>query len=76
MILRVTLSISLLLSFWRCESEQANYQPFTDHSIQATYGFEIQSTNDPYVKMAGDALRVAEGLLPGAFLVDAIPIRE
>ena len=40
-----------------------------------TYSIDIQPYNDPYVKIAEEALRAgAELLIPGAFLVDIIPI--
>ena len=40
-----------------------------------TYSINIQPYNDPYIKIAEDALRVGSALLiPGAFLVDIIPI--
>ena len=40
-----------------------------------TYGIKVQPYDDPYIKIAGDAVAViAELLIPGAFLVDFIPI--
>ena len=40
-----------------------------------TYGIKVQPYDDPYIKIAGDAVAViAELLIPGAFLVDIIPI--
>ena len=40
-----------------------------------TYSINIQPYNDPYIKIAEDALRVGSALLiSGAFLVDIIPI--
>ena len=43
---------------------------------QSAYGFRIKPTNDPYVRTAQEGLEIAEGLIPGTFLVDAIPICE
>ena len=40
-----------------------------------TYGIKIRPYNDPYIKMAEEAMvAIAELLIPGAFLVDIIPI--
>ena len=40
-----------------------------------TYSIKIQPYNDPYIKIAEEAVAVAaELLIPGAFLVDIIPI--
>ena len=40
-----------------------------------TYGINIQPYNDPYIKIAEEAMKVsAELLILGAFLVDIIPI--
>ena len=40
-----------------------------------TYGINIFPYNDPYIKMAEEAVgAIAELLIPGAFLVDIIPI--
>ena len=44
--------------------------------FQTVYGIKIESANDPIVKTADQALEVLEGVLPGKFFVDAIPIRE
>ena len=40
-----------------------------------TYSIEVHPYNDPYIKIAEEALgSIAELLIPGAFLVDIIPI--
>ena len=40
-----------------------------------TYGIKIRPYNDPYIKMVEEAMvAIAELLIPGAFLVDIIPI--
>ena len=40
-----------------------------------TYSIKIQPYNDPYIKIAEEAVAAgAELLIPGAFLVDIIPI--
>ena len=40
-----------------------------------TYSIKVQPYNDPYIKMAEEAVRaIAELVIPGAFLVDIIPI--
>ena len=40
-----------------------------------TYSINIQPYNDPYIKIAEEALKASsELLIPGAFLVDIIPI--
>ena len=40
-----------------------------------TYGIKIRPYNDPYIKMAEEAMvAIAELLIPGAFLVDIIPV--
>ena len=40
-----------------------------------TYSIDIKANNDPYIKIAEEALAAgAEFLIPGAFLVDIIPI--
>ena len=40
-----------------------------------TYSINIQPCNDPYIKIAEEAMgAIAELLIPGAFLVDIIPI--
>ena len=40
-----------------------------------TYSIDVRPYNDPYIKIAEDAVAaVAELLNPGAFLVDIIPI--
>ena len=37
------------------------------------YGFHVKPTNDPYVLLAESASEAGQGLIPGAFLVDALP---
>ena len=40
-----------------------------------TYSINVHSHNDPYIKIAEEAnLALAELMVPGAFLVDIIPI--
>ena len=40
-----------------------------------TYSINVHPYNDPYIKIAEEAmLAIAELLIPGAFLVDIIPI--
>jgi hypothetical protein len=40
-----------------------------------TYSINVRSYNDPYIKVVEDANRsITELLIPGAFLVDIIPI--
>ena len=40
-----------------------------------TYSINVQPSNDPYIKIAEEAMgAVAELLIPGSFLVDIIPI--
>jgi hypothetical protein len=40
-----------------------------------TYSINVQPYNDPYIEIAEEAVRAAgELLIPGAFLVDIIPI--
>ena len=40
-----------------------------------TYSINVRPCNDPYIKIAEEAMgAVAELLIPGAFLVDIIPI--
>ena len=40
-----------------------------------TYSINVQANNDPYIKIAEEAVAAtAEFLIPGAFLVDIIPI--
>ena len=44
-------------------------------TISMTYSIKVHPYNDPYIKIAEEALRAgAELLIPGAFLVDIIPI--
>jgi hypothetical protein len=44
-------------------------------SISMTYSINVRPYNDPYVKIAEEAVEaIAELLIPGAFLVDIIPI--
>ena len=40
-----------------------------------TYSINVRPYNDPYIKIAEEAVEaIAEFLIPGAFLVDIIPI--
>ena len=40
-----------------------------------TYSINIQANNDPYIKISEEAMEaIAELVVPGAFLVDIIPI--
>ena len=40
-----------------------------------TYGIKVQPYNDPYIKIAEEGVKAAgELLIPGAFLVDIIPV--
>ena len=44
-------------------------------TLSMTYSINVRPYNDPYIKIAEEAVRaVAELLIPGAFLVDIIPI--
>ena len=44
-------------------------------TISMTYSINIHPHNDPYIKIAEEAMAAAaEFLIPGAFLVDIIPI--
>ena len=43
--------------------------------ISTTYSINVRPCNDPYIKIAEEAMgAVAELLIPGSFLVDIIPI--
>ena len=43
--------------------------------LSATYSINVRPYNDPYVKIAEEAMAaISELLIPGAFLVDTIPI--
>lgn len=43
--------------------------------LRATYGLDIQHKNDPYIKLAAKATRsLFAAAVPGAFLVDLLPI--
>ena len=43
--------------------------------MRVTYGIEIQERHDPYVTAAELTVQhIADGGVPGAFLVDIIPI--
>jgi hypothetical protein len=45
--------------------------------LMMTYGYPVQENDDPYVKTVDAALNgLAEITVPGAFLVDSIPLRE
>lgn len=41
--------------------------------MQSVYGFNIKPVNDPYVKIIEKGTDAVQGLLAGAFLVDALP---
>ena len=44
-------------------------------TLSMTYGINVHPYNDPYIKIAEEAVgAIAELLIPGAFLVDFIPI--
>ena len=44
-------------------------------TLSMTYSINVRPYNDPYIKIAEEAmLAIAELLIPGAFLVDIIPI--
>ena len=44
-------------------------------TLSMTYSIKVQPYNDPYIKIAQEAVGAAgELLIPGAFLVDIIPI--
>ena len=44
-------------------------------TLSMTYSINVRPYNDPYIKIAEEAVAaVAELLIPGAFLVDIIPI--
>jgi hypothetical protein len=44
-------------------------------TLSMTYGINVRPYNDPYIKIAEEAVTaLAELLVPGAFLVDIIPI--
>ena len=44
-------------------------------TLSMTYSIKVQPHNDPYIKVAEEAVAaVTELLIPGAFLVDIIPI--
>ena len=44
-------------------------------TVSMTYSINVQPYNDPYVKTAEEAFKATSGLMiPGAFLVDIIPI--
>ena len=43
--------------------------------LSMTYSINVRPYNDPYIKIAEEAMEaIAELLMPGAFLVDTIPI--
>ncbi|KAF8883970.1 cytochrome P450 [Infundibulicybe gibba] len=61
----------------------SKYFPFRDHTHHAfastildlAYGIKVQEKNDPYVEIVGASVAgFAEAGVPGAFLVDFIPI--
>ena len=44
-------------------------------TISMTYSIDVRPHNDPYIKIAEESLEaIAELMIPGAFLVDNIPI--
>jgi hypothetical protein len=44
-------------------------------TMSMTYGIQIKETNDPFINLAEAAMKSAsEAMIPGAFLVDVIPI--
>ena len=44
-------------------------------TVSMTYSINVQPYNDPYVKIAEEAFKTtSEPMIPGAFLVDIIPI--
>jgi hypothetical protein len=44
-------------------------------TLSMTYGIKVQPYNDPYIKIAEEAIEsIAELLIPGSFLVDIIPV--
>jgi len=44
--------------------------------LKTVYGFEIKTIDDPYIHIAEEGAKAADGLLPGRFLVDGIPIMK
>jgi hypothetical protein len=43
--------------------------------LSAAYGIEPESADDPYIKLSEDAIHyLVEAAVPGAFLVDLIPV--
>ena len=41
-----------------------------------TYGYTVQKGEDPYIKVVDEATnQFSQASLPGAFLVDTLPIR-
>lgn len=43
--------------------------------LSAAYGIEPASADDPYIKLSEDAIHyLVEAAVPGAFLVDLIPV--
>ena len=44
--------------------------------MEMTYGFNITSNKDKFLRAAVDALELSnKAVIPGAFLVDTLPIR-
>ena len=44
-------------------------------TLSMTYSIKVQPYNDPYIKIAEEAIgSISELLIPGAFFVDIIPI--
>lgn len=45
--------------------------------MDVTYGIDVKAQNDPYINTAEKGMEsVAVCAVPGAFLVDAIPMRK
>ena len=43
--------------------------------MSMTYGIQIKGTNDPFINLAEAVMKSAsEAIIPGAFLIDVIPI--
>ncbi|KDR66580.1 hypothetical protein GALMADRAFT_1146457 [Galerina marginata CBS 339.88] len=64
----------------RLLDDPANFLRITQHAIggmalSLAYGLPIQSSNDPHVSLAQQAVAsVGEAAIPGAFLVDILPV--
>jgi len=57
-------------------AEFAHHFKFLNSGIilEVMYGFKIRPVNDPYIKIAEDGLGFVQGVIPGSFLVDALPL--